>query len=74
MSKIYAKLPKAQKVEAIEKAMDFISSMVETRPDGDTYICLFAQLELELEGLKANDDIKARIRKRREARSTPLAA
>ena len=74
MMGVYEALPKSEKVEQLEQALDFIGEMVTGRPDGERYLGLYEILEAEVEELRSKIDAKARIRQRLAKRSIQLAA
>lgn len=74
MKNVFATLNNDEKVKEIEKALDFIGTMVTQREDGDTYLVLYETLENELRSLRSQDDAKDRIRRRMADRAFKLAA
>ena len=74
MKNVFATLNNDEKVKEIEKALDFIGTMVTQRKDGDTYLVLYETLENELRSLRSQDDAKDRIRRRMADRAFKLAA
>ncbi|MBW6419350.1 hypothetical protein [Celeribacter sp. PS-C1] len=74
MTGVYRTLSRDKKIDELERALDYIGTMITERSDGETYTGLYETLEAELEGLRAQDNVKERVRQRLAARTMPLAA
>lgn len=74
MTGIYEALPRGEKIDHLEQALDFIGAMVADRSDGERYLALYETLEAELANLRSLNDVKSRIRQRLAKRSIKLAA
>lgn len=71
---VYEALTRDQKIKQVERALDFVGTMVADRDDGETYLGEYQKLEAELQSLRSLDDAKERIRLRLAQRSMKLAA
>ncbi|MBR9864640.1 MAG: hypothetical protein GYB24_14475 [Rhodobacteraceae bacterium] len=74
MMGVYEALPRNTKIRELERALDYIGSMVELRVDGDNYLGLYETLDAELESLKNVDKTREKIRQRLARNTMPLAA
>lgn len=71
---VYEALPRNKKITELERALDYIGTMVTSRDDGERYLGLYETLETELEILRDQGDAKNRIRQRLARRSMSFAA
>lgn len=58
-------------LDELENALDYVAKMIDQRPEGEAYLCIFERLEEEIAALKARqcvrDRARARARERRAA-------
>lgn len=74
MTGVYRTLPREKKIDELEHALDYIGTMITERRDGETYLGLYETIEAELANLRAQGNMKERVRQRLAARAMPLAA
>ena len=55
-------------LKQLETALDYVAAMIDERPEGEAYLCIYVRLEEEIAAVKARHCVRERARARARER------